>query len=106
VFAAVFAVMITWLRQSRDAQGVSAVERGLDRLSVSDRTKGLLSFLAITGWATVSALGYFLPFAWMSMQADSYPQLPSYLTSSAYCGQPHQPICAPQYLKDLKSRDH
>jgi hypothetical protein len=105
VFAAVFAVMITWLRQSRDAAGVSAVERGLDRLAVGGRIKGLLSFLAITGWATVSALGYFLPFAWMSMQADSYPQLPSYLTTSAYCGQPHTPLCASQYLKQLKSHD-
>ncbi|HTK61471.1 MAG TPA: spirocyclase AveC family protein [Pseudonocardia sp.] len=105
VFAAVFAVMITWLRQSRDADGVSAVERGLDRLAVHDRIKGLLSFLAITGWATVSALGYFLPFAWMSMQADSYPPLPSYLTTSAYCGQPHAPVCASQYLKQLNDAD-
>jgi hypothetical protein len=104
VFAAVFAVMITWLRQSRDATGISAVERGLDRLAVHHRLTGLLSFLAITGWATVSALGYFLPFAWMSMQADSYPPLPSYLTTSAYCGQPDTPVCASQYLKQLQNR--
>jgi hypothetical protein len=104
VFAAVFAVMITWLRESRDADGVSAVERGLDRLAVHDRVKGLLSFLAITAWATVSALGYFLPFAWMSMQADSYPRLPSYLATSAYCGQPTQPLCASQYLHKLRTQ--
>jgi hypothetical protein len=105
VFAAVFAVMITWLRESRDADGVSAVERGLDRLAVGDRAKGLLSFLAITAWATVSALGYFLPFAWMSLHADSYPRLPSYLATSAYCGQPGAPVCAPVYLKDLRDRN-
>jgi len=103
VFAAVFAVMITWLRESRDANGISAVERGLDRLDVGRRVKGLLSFLAITAWATLSALGYFLPFAWMSMQADSYPKLPSYLTTSSYCGQPDKPPCASQYLKQLKN---
>lgn len=103
VFAAVFAVMITWLRESRDADGASAVERGLERLAVADRTKGVLSFLAITAWATLSALGYFLPFAWMSMGADSYPRLPSYLATSAYCGQPNTPVCAPQYLKQLRT---
>jgi hypothetical protein len=105
VFAAVFAVMITWLRESRDANGVSAVERGLDQLAVAHRIKGLLSFLAITAWATLSALGYFLPFAWMSMQADSYPKLPSYLTTSAVCGQPNTPLCASQYLKQLKTHE-
>lgn len=105
VFAAVFAVMITWLRESRDSADVSAVERGLDRLAVSDRIKGALSFLAITGWATLAALGYFVPFAWMSMQADSYPKLPSYLTTSAYCGQPGTPLCASQYLNELQDRD-
>jgi hypothetical protein len=102
VFAGVFAIAITWLRDSRDDTGRSMVERGADHLS--GRVRGTLSFLAITGFATVAALGYFLPYSYMTMKADTYTDLPSYLDSAAFCGDRGRPQCPSQYLHELKEQ--
>ena len=101
LLASVFALGFTWLRDSRDDRGRSAVERGVDELRVGPRAKGLVSFLAICGAALVIALSYFLPYSWLSMKADSYPALPSYLRTAAYCGQPDRPLCPSQYIRQL-----
>ncbi|MGH8994239.1 MAG: spirocyclase AveC family protein [Acidimicrobiia bacterium] len=89
----------TWLRESRDGQGRSFVERGLDDLRLGARLKGLVSFTAITGYAvSLLALTYFLPFSWLSMQADTYPSLPSYLRGNAFCGTPETGRPCPSQL--------
>ncbi|MEA2172139.1 MAG: hypothetical protein QOF76_5439 [Solirubrobacteraceae bacterium] len=103
IFAGVFAGSITWLRDSRDDTGRSAIERGADHLS--RRARGTLSFLAITGFATMAALfGYFLPFSYASMSADTYIDLPSYLSTGAYCGDRGRPECPAQYLNRLQQQ--
>jgi hypothetical protein len=101
--AGLFAGAITWLRDSRDDSGRSPIERGADQ--ITGRARTALSFLAITGYATAAAfLGYFLPFSYMSMKADTYTDTPSYLSSGAFCGDKGKPICPSQYLDDLRSR--
>lgn len=102
LLAGVFACAITWLRDSRDESGRSAVERGA-RVSTGARYE-LGSFLAITGYAAAAAfLGYFAPFAYLSMQADTFTDLPSYLDTGAYCGTAGTPECPAEYLHHLKN---
>jgi len=101
LLAGVFACAITWLRDSRDDSGRSAVERGA-RMSSGPMYQAA-SFLAITGYAAVAAfLGYFAPFAYLSMQADTFTPLPSYLRTGAFCGTPDTPECPAQYLDHLQ----
>ena len=102
VFAAVFATMVTWLRDSVDSTGRSAVERGIDDLGFGPVRRHATSFMAVTGFCTASALGYFLPYAALTMTADTYVPMPSYLRTAAYCGQPGQPVCPGQYLDGLQ----
>lgn len=101
IFAAVFAVMVTWLRDSVDASGRSAVERGIDSIDMAGWRRGITSYLAVTGFCTVAALGYFLPFAVSTMTADTYVELPSYLEPASFCGA-DGPECPSQYLDDLQ----
>jgi hypothetical protein len=101
LFAAVFAIMVTWLRDSVDASGRSAVERGVDRLPIASWRKHAMSFCAVTGFCAASALGYFLPYGYASMSADTYVELPSYLAPAAYCGVAGKPMCASAYLDRL-----
>lgn len=101
LYAGLFAGAITWLRDSRDDSGRSAIERGADHLTA--RARSLLSFLAITGFATCAAFfGYFLPFSYTSMSADTYTNLPSYLSSAAFCGTKGTPQCPSEYLNHLQ----
>ncbi|MGQ0629711.1 MAG: spirocyclase AveC family protein [Sporichthyaceae bacterium] len=103
IFAAVFATMVTWLRDSVDETGRSAVERGVDALPIADWRKHAMSFCAVTGFCTASALGYFLPYGYASMSADTYIELPSYLQGAAYCGIEGTPICPPEFLDRLQN---
>jgi len=102
LFAAVFAIMVTWLRDSVDESGRSAVERGVDELEISTFRRRAMSFLAVTGFCTASALGYFLPYSAATMTADTYVDLPSYLRPAAFCGIDGLPICPSQYLDQLQ----
>lgn len=103
VLAAVYAVGFVWLRDSRDADGYSAVERGADDLGVLRRFSTSVRFLAITGFCLVwGMVSYFMPFTWMSMMSDSYPTLPSYLQGGAFCGTEAKQPCPSQYLHELK----
>jgi len=106
VFAAVFASMVTWLRDSVDDDGRSAVERGVDALPISSWRKHVMSFAAVTGFCTASALGYFLPYGYATMSADTYVELPSYLEPAAYCGVEGKPLCPSEYLDRLEERGH
>lgn len=104
VFVGLVCIGATWLRESRDDRGRSRVERGVDELRIGPRAKELVSFAAIAAF-TVSllTLAYFIPFSWMSMQSDSYPKLPSYLMSNAYCGNPGTGrLCPSQLVDSLK----
>jgi hypothetical protein len=103
LFAAVFAIMVTWLRDSADHTGRSAVERGVDELSIPGWRKHAMSFAAVTGFCTASALGYFLPYEFATMTADTYVELPSYLAPAAFCGVTHKPACPSEYLYHLKN---
>ncbi len=103
IFAGWFAIAITWLRDSRDGSGRSSIERGAE--AITGRARTAISFLAITGYATVAAfLGYFLPFSYASMGADTYTDLPSYLSSAAFCGDEGKPDCPSEYLNQLRIR--
>lgn len=94
----------TWLRDSRDSNGRCAVDREVDSLRLGRRVRTLLSVLAITGFAAATTvLGYQVPWAVMSMKGDSFPALPSYLQPGLNCGQPGQPLCASQYLRELRA---
>ncbi|HJP65368.1 MAG TPA: hypothetical protein VKA30_03590, partial [Actinomycetota bacterium] len=68
------------LRHFRDEQGLSFAERGVAQLRLPRRFRKLLSLLAITGflhfWLFVS---YVLPYQLMSLRANSFPRLPSYM---------------------------
>ena len=103
LFAAVFAIMVTWLRDSVDADGRSAVERGVDRLPIAEWRRHAMSFCAVTGFCAASALGYFLPYGYASMSADTYVELPSYLAPAAYCGGEGKPLCPSEYLDRLEN---
>lgn len=102
---AAYCLGYTWLRESIDDTGCSAVDRGLHRSSASGFTKGLLSTLAVCGFtAVVTLVAYQIPFSWMSMKGDSHPALPSYLQPGLWCGQPGQPLCPGQYLKQQRAQ--
>jgi hypothetical protein len=77
------------------------VERGVDRLPIAQWRRHAMSFCAVTGFCTASALGYFLPYGYASMSADTYVELPSYLAPAAYCGVADKPLCASAYLHRL-----
>jgi hypothetical protein len=100
LLAVIYALGFVWLRDSRDDQGLSYVERGVDCIQLGPRTKSWLSFFAITAFSLVWGIGsYFGPFIYTSMQADSFPPLPSYLQGGAFCGIDGKPECPAQYLQ-------
>lgn len=100
---AAYCMGYTWLRDSRDDQGTSAIERDLHKLPYSKGSKALLSTLAVCGFAAVTTIvAYQVPYAWFAMKGDSHPALPSYLQPGLWCGQPGKPLCAGQYLKQQK----
>jgi len=70
---------MTWLRWSRDANGLSAVERGVDRLAVSPHLQSVLRFLAIFAFLEVTYIGlYFLPWNLLASTSEPLGELPSY----------------------------
>lgn len=94
----------TWLRDTRDAADRCAVDREVDRLTVPRPVKSALSLLAITGFsAATTVVGYQIPWSLLAMKGDSFPVLPSYLQPGQDCGQPGTPLCASQYLHQLRN---
>jgi hypothetical protein len=99
LFVAMLCTPIIYLREARDDRGRSLAERGVAQLAVPARVKEFISFLAIAGFACLAFLAYWLPIAWMSNYADSYPELPSYMRAAAYCGTPGSGrLCAGQLI--------
>lgn len=67
----------TWgaMRYFRDDQGRSFAERGIDRLQVPARVKGLMRFLAVSGAITgIFFVFYHVPNAMIALRGDAWPQ--------------------------------
>ncbi|WP_022979130.1 spirocyclase AveC family protein [Ideonella sp. B508-1] len=69
----------------RDDRGRMVVERGVDRLRVGDRTRDLLRVLAVTAFANLMNAGYVFTMAFLSLHADPWPQMPSWMRDNV-CG--------------------
>lgn len=69
-----------WLRWSRDADGLSAVERGASSLATRSRRLATTArFLAIFAFLQVTYIGlYFVPWNLFALMHDPAPPLPSY----------------------------
>jgi len=103
LLAVIYALGFVWLRDSRDDEGRSFVERGVNKIKVSQPLQTAISFSALTGFSLVWAIvSYFGPFIYTSIQADSYPHLPSYLRGGAFCGTENTQPCPSQYLRQQK----
>jgi Spirocyclase AveC-like len=110
LLATVYALGFVWLRDSRDDRGRSWVERGVDQARAPRQLRTAMSFCAIVAFSLVWSLGsYFGWYMAISMKANSFPPLPSYLKAGAFCGLPGKPLCPSQYLireHDLYKQQH
>jgi hypothetical protein len=67
----------TWgaMRYFRDDQGRSFAEKGIDRLHVPARVKGLMRFLAVSGAITgIFFVFYHVPNAMIALRGDAWPR--------------------------------
>jgi Spirocyclase AveC-like len=93
----------TLLRYSRDDRGESWADRGVSKLAIPSGAKTGLSFLALLGFGhLMTFLTFFVPYTWFSLMADSYPKLPSYLTTEI-CGK-GTPYACPSREVPIPSR--
>jgi hypothetical protein len=80
IFVATFAVGWTYFRMSWIERGRPFTAGGLDRLAVGARTRSSLLFLSVVGFGVAwVAVSYFVPWSWLSVNADSIAKLPSYM---------------------------
>jgi hypothetical protein len=71
--------VLSMLRWTRDADGLSVVERGVLSLNLSARARAVMRFLAIFAALQVTYIClYFLPFNLFASFADPITNLPSY----------------------------
>jgi len=76
----------TWFRYSRNDQGLSVVEHGIERLRVSERGKTFVRWLALVGAVqAILLVTYNMPANFTAMRGSAFPQYPSYLIN-AVCG--------------------
>ena len=75
--------VIAMLMYFRDDSGRTVVERGLDRVRVSERRKQVIKFCAIFGAVHLTFLVlYMAPSEWFATHSDAFPKgYPSYLTN-------------------------
>lgn len=74
------------LRYFRDDRGRTVIERGDERLSVSDRRRTGIRILALAGFMSLwYVAAYDIPMVWMSLHVDQTPEYPSYLRAGV-CG--------------------
>lgn len=75
---------ITVLRFFTDDKGRTFVERGLDKLNLSDYSKQWVKFLALFGFIHLAFVVFFtIPNQWLATHSGPYPEgLPSYLTNN------------------------
>jgi len=99
-----FGTGMTAIRHFRDDRGRSFVQRGIDTARLPERAKTFVSFLSITGFVHFFVfVGYFLPYNWMAMKADTFPAMPSY-HRAGICGAGTDYACPSQYVP-VPSRD-
>jgi hypothetical protein len=80
IAVATFAVGWTYFRMAWMERGTPFVAGGLERLAIGARTRTALTFLAVVGFgAAWVAVTYFIPWSWLSVNADSVAELPSYM---------------------------
>jgi hypothetical protein len=78
LFASVW-TLITALRWSRNADGLSFVERGAEQLRTTPRLQTWVRFLAISAYLQVVYIGlYFVPWNLLALHHGPPPLLPSY----------------------------
>lgn len=80
IFFGLAFLAVAWLRWTRDVNGLSIVERGVDRLNISARGAcSVLRFLAIFAFIQVAyILLYFVPWNLFALLHDPWPPLPSF----------------------------
>jgi hypothetical protein len=84
---ATFACGMTAIRWFRDDRGQSLAERGSETLRFNGRGRTAVRFLAITGLVHAwFILGYFVPYNFFALKADTFPAMPSFLRAGI-CGQ-------------------
>ena len=97
-------IAMTAIRYYRDDKGQSFMEKGLDRLNLKRRTKGLLTFLSLlAGIHIFTWITFFLPYTWFALKADSFPEMPSYLLMEI-CGE-GTPYACPSREVPIPSRE-
>ncbi|MDD3444837.1 MAG: spirocyclase AveC family protein [Zavarzinia sp.] len=71
----------------RDVEGRTVVERGIETLAPGTGTANLLRALAFIGAANLAILAYYLPFQFVSLYSDPWPDVfPSYFLNGV-CGE-------------------
>lgn len=84
VLVGVMGSVVGMVRFNRDA-GYSSIERGLDRVGGSARTRRAVRVLAFAGFANTVFVAASASYAFLNLYADAAPELPSYLTNNV-CG--------------------
>lgn len=82
------------LRFYRDDRGQSVVERGVERLNVSSKTKAALQILAVAAVTNIGYFAYNIVFIWIGLQNDNdnWEMYPSHLRNGM-CGQGTPYLC-------------
>ncbi len=84
---ATFCCGMTAIRWFRNDRGESLAERGSETLRIGGRAKKGVTFLAVTGLVhTWFIVGYFVPYNFFALKADTFPAMPSFLRAGI-CGQ-------------------
>jgi len=103
VLAVTYALGFVWLRDSRDGNGNSWVERGRERLAIGRRLRTTVGFLGLVGFSLMWGIAsYFGPFSYFAMKSDAFPAPPSYLQGGVFCGTGELPQCPSEYVRQLK----
>jgi hypothetical protein len=94
VVVGLFCSTVGMLRLQRDDRGRSSIERGIDRLHMSGRSKAAVATLAFVGLSNVMFVVLNVFYVWVSLYGDPTPVYPSYL-NNGLCGQVDYPCPGP-----------
>jgi hypothetical protein len=88
ILVAVLTIGCVIPRWFKDDEGRSFVERGVEELRIPPRAKKAVSTLAITGFLhAVIIVAYIVPWSFLSVKADTFAPVPSYLRAGGICGE-------------------
>lgn len=92
------------LRYYRNDKGESFIERGVGTLRTNNAIKKSLRLVALIGFCNFSYfVVYFMPYNWMALQADTFPEYPSYMRVDI-CGE-GTPYACPSREVPIPSRE-